>query len=68
MEDISRENTDLRKKCDKYEQNNQSLISQLHKLQSMLKKLTPTTQGAAAQTGICLMVSECEETTTSRTN
>lgn len=54
MEDISRENTDLRKKCDKYEQNNQSLISQLHKLQAMLKKLSPP-QGAA-QTGICLMV------------
>lgn len=54
MEDISRENTDLRKRCDKFEQSNQSLLAQLSKLQNMVKKLAP--QHGAAQTSICLMV------------
>ncbi|XP_067946208.1 cyclic AMP-responsive element-binding protein 3-like protein 1 [Watersipora subatra] len=54
MEDISQENTDLRNKCDKYERSNLSLMSQLTKLQNMVKKLAP--QQSASQTGICLMV------------
>lgn len=55
MEDISHENSDLRSKCDKYERSNQSLMSQLTKLQNIIKKFAP--QQSAGQTGICLMVS-----------
>jgi len=53
MEDISRDNTDLRKKCDKYELSNQNLMSQLQKLQNIIRKIAPQQAG---QTGICLMV------------
>lgn len=55
MEDIGRENTDLRKKCDKFELSNQNLMSQLQKLQNMIRKIAPQ---QASQTGICLMVSD----------
>ena len=55
MEDISQENSDLRNKCEKYERSNQSLMTQLTKLQNMIKKIAP--QQSASQTGICLMVS-----------
>ncbi|CAH1799541.1 unnamed protein product [Owenia fusiformis] len=52
VEQFTSENTDLRKKVDNLENNNRSLISQLHKLQALVGKASAST----TQAGTCLMV------------
>ena len=56
MEAFSQENNDLKKKVDHLENNNRSLLSQLHKLQSLVSKVPRPSSPAATQTGTCLMV------------
>lgn len=55
MEVIEKENTGLKQKCEKQESEYRTLTSQLHKLQNILKRLSP--KQVTAQTGTCLMVS-----------
>jgi len=52
VEAFSQENGDLRKKVDNLQNNNQSLMSQLHKLQSIVTKIAPTN----SHSNTCLMV------------
>jgi len=54
VESFNTENVDLRRKVDQLENNNRSLVSQLHKLQNLAGKLTSAT--TPSQTGTCLMV------------
>ena len=54
VEDMVKENTDLRRKCESYETNNRSLVSQLHRLQTLVKQFTP--RHVTAQTATCLLV------------
>lgn len=55
VESYSQENGDLRKKCDNLQNNNQSLLSQLQKLQQIVRGLRPTSPTSTG-TGTCLMV------------
>jgi hypothetical protein len=55
VESFSQENLDLRKKVDNLQNNNQSLMSQLHKLQAVVRNFRPLSP-SGTQTGTCLMV------------
>jgi cyclic AMP-responsive element-binding protein 3 len=55
VEAYSQENGDLRKKVDTLQSSNQSLLSQLQKLQAAVRSLRPGSPGGSA-TGTCLMV------------
>ncbi|XP_067951140.1 cyclic AMP-responsive element-binding protein 3-like protein 1 [Watersipora subatra] len=54
VDDIVRENSELKQKCDTYESSNRSLLKQLEKLQAVLKRISP--RPVTAQTGTCLLV------------
>ncbi|XP_076445399.1 uncharacterized protein LOC143283142 isoform X2 [Babylonia areolata] len=56
VEAFNHENSDLKKKVESLENNNRSLLGQLHKLQAMLAKVPKTAAASATQTGTVLMV------------
>jgi len=56
VEAFSQENNDLHRKMNHLETNNRSLMSQLHRLQSLVNKLRPTAQSAVTPAGTGLMV------------
>lgn len=56
MDSYTHENGELRKKVDNLEDTNQSLISQLHKLQNIVNKVSKPIKASATQTGTCMMV------------
>ncbi|XP_046332115.2 cyclic AMP-responsive element-binding protein 3-like protein 1 isoform X2 [Haliotis rufescens] len=56
VESFNQENTDLRKKVDSLENNNRSLLGQLHKLQALVSKMPRPSAASATQTGTVLMV------------
>ena len=55
VDDIVKENDSLKRRCDTYESSNKSLISQLNKLQQLVKRISP--RQVTAQTSTCLLVS-----------
>ena len=57
MDSFTHENSALRKKVESLETSNQSLLSQLHKLQSIVNKVSKPIKASATQTGTCMMVS-----------
>ncbi|KAF6016918.1 CREB3L1 [Bugula neritina] len=54
VEDIVKENNDLKQKCDKFENNNRTLMAKVGKLQAILKSLSP--KQVTTQAGTCLFV------------
>ena len=54
VDDIVKENDSLKRRCDTYESSNKSLISQLNKLQQLVKRISP--RQVTAQTSTCLLV------------
>lgn len=56
VEAFSQENVDLRKKVDNLQNNNQSLLSQLHKLQAVVRNFRPLSPSGTHTTSTCLMV------------
>ncbi|XP_071492536.1 cyclic AMP-responsive element-binding protein 3-like protein 1 [Diadema antillarum] len=56
MDSYTHENTELRKKVESLETTNQSLLTQLTKLQSIVNKVTKPIKASSTQTGTCLMV------------
>jgi len=54
VDDIVKENDDLKRRAETYETSNRSLISQLNKLQQLVKRISP--KHVTAQTTTCLMV------------
>lgn len=56
VEAFSQENVDLRKKVDNLQNNNQSLLSQLHKLQAVVRNFRPLSPSGTQTAGTCLMV------------
>jgi len=55
VEAFSQENVDLRKKVDNLQNNNQSLLSQLHKLQAVVRNFRPLSPSGTHTTSTCLM-------------
>ncbi|NP_001161521.1 CREB-like transcription factor [Saccoglossus kowalevskii] len=56
VEGYTSENTDLRKKLESLENTNKALMSQLHRLQALVSKVSKPIKATSTQTGTCLMV------------
>lgn len=56
MDSYTSENSELRRKVENLETTNQTLISQLGKLQSIVNKISKPIKANSTQTGTCLMV------------